>query len=144
MVTSTPYDVAAPWLAGLVVGAGGCTLIVLTLIISTIESLVMVLLKWDRFARSLWASLFMNIISAIFGMVFGLVALAFPDVSLIKRWYTLLAIAFVLSVLIEGGVLMLMKRGAVRQNWIVSLTANLSSYMFIILPFFVLLLYVSD
>jgi len=28
-----------------------------------------------------------------------------------------------------------MKRGAARQNWIVSLIANLVSYLFIILPF---------
>ena len=46
-----------------------------------------------------------------------------------------LVAAFVLSVLIEGCVLMLMKRGAARQNWIVSLIANLVSYLFIIHPF---------
>ena len=143
MITSTPYDVAAPWLAGLVIGMGGCTLTVLTLIISTIESLVMVLLKWGGFGRSLWDSMLMNITSAIFGMVFGIVALTFSDDSPLRHWYTLLAIAFVLSVLIEGGVLMLMKRSAARQNWIVSLIANLSSYIFNILPLFVLLLHDS-
>ena len=143
MVTSTPYDVAAPWLVGLLVGAGGCTLTVLTLIISTLESLVMVLLKWGRFGRSLWASLLMNITSGIVGMVFGIVVLTSPDDSSIRHWYTLLAVAFVLSVPIEGGVLMLMKRGAARQNWVVSLSANLASYIFIILPLFVLLLHDS-
>jgi hypothetical protein len=70
--------------------------------------------------------------------MFGLVALAFLDV-LIGDSNLVLAIAFVLSVLIEGGALMLMKRGATRQNWIASLTANLASYLFIILPLFVLL-----
>lgn len=38
---------------------------------------------------------------------------------------------------IEGGVLMLMKRSAARQNWIVSLIANLASYLLIILPSYI-------
>lgn len=131
MFASTPYDAAGPLVA---VGLGCILLIILTLIISTLESIVMFLLKWGRFGRSLWAALLMNITSTIF----GLVALAFSDV-LIGDSNNLLAIAFVLSVLIEGGVLMLMKRGAARQNWIMSLIANLASYIFIILPLFVLL-----
>lgn len=129
MFTSIPYDVGAPWVliaAVAIFGVGAA--IVLTLIISVVESIVMLLLKWDRFGRSLWASLLMNVTSTIFGGV--LVALGLFGGSFI--W---LAAAFVLSVLIEGGVLMLMKRGAARQNWIVSLIANLASYLFIILPF---------
>ena len=131
MFASTPYDAAGPLV---MVGLSCSLLIILTLIISTLESVVMFLLKWGRFSRSLWASLLMNIASTMF----GLVALAFLDV-LIGDSNLVLAIAFVLSVLIESGVLMLMKRGAARQNWIVSLTANLASYLFIILPLFVLL-----
>jgi hypothetical protein len=131
MFASTPYDAAGPLV---MVGLSCSLLIILTLIISTLESVVMFLLKWGRFSRSLWASLLMNIASTMF----GLVALAFLDV-LIGDSNLVLAIAFVLSVLIEGGVLMLMKRGATRQNWIASLTANLASYLFIILPLFVLL-----
>jgi len=131
MFASTPYDAAGPLV---MVGLSCSLLIILTLIISTLESVVMFLLKWGRFSRSLWASLLMNIASTMF----GLVALAFLDV-LIGDSNLVLAIAFLLSVLIEGGVLMLMKRGATRQNWIASLTANLASYLFIILPLFVLL-----
>lgn len=131
MFASTPYDAAGPLV---MVGLSCSLLIILTLIISTLESVVMFLLKWGRFSRSLWASLLMNIASTMF----GLVALAFLDV-LIGDSNLVLAIAFVLSVLIEGGALMLMKRGATRQNWIASLTANLASYLFIILPLFVLL-----
>jgi len=126
MFYSVPHDVAAPWLLIAVFSLGALT--VLTLIISVLESLVMLLLKWDKFGRSLWASLLMNVTSTIFGGV--LIALGLFGGSFI--W---LVAAFVLSVLIEGSVLMLMKRGAARQNWIVSLIANLVSYLFIILPF---------
>ncbi len=126
MFYSVPYDVAAPWLLIAVFSLGALT--VLTLIISVLESLVMLLLKWDKFGRSLWASLLMNVTSTIFGGV--LIAL-----GLFGGSYIWLAVAFVLSVLIEGGVLMLMKRGAACQNWIASLVANLVSYLLIILPF---------
>ena len=129
MFYSVPYDVGAPWVliaAVAIFGVGAA--IVLTLIISVVESIVMLLLKWDKFGRSLWASLLMNVTSTIFGGV--LIAL-----GLFGGSYIWLAVAFVLSVLIEGGVLMLMKRSAARQNWIVSLIANLVSYLFIILPF---------
>lgn len=131
MFYSVPYDVAAPWalIAAAVFSLGA--LIILILIISVLESIVMLLLKWDKFGRGLWASLLMNVTSTIFGGV--LIALGLFGGSFI--W---LAAAFTLSVLIEGGVLMLMKRGAARQNWIVSLIANLASYLFIILPFVLL------
>ena len=133
MFTSVPYDVGVPWVliaAAAVFSVGA--LIVLTLIISVVESIVMLLLKWDKFGRSVWASLLMNVTSTIFGGV--LIAL-----GLFSDSYIWLAVAFVLSVLIEGGVLMLMKRGAARQNWIASLVANLVSYLLIILPFSYLL-----
>lgn len=131
MFTSIPYDVAGPGvlLAAAVFSFGA--LIVLTLIISIIEAVVMLLLKWGKFGRSLWASLLMNVTSTIFGGV--LIAL-----GLFGGSYIWLAVAFVLSVLIEGGVLMLMKRDAARQNWIASLIANVASYLFIILPIILL------
>ena len=131
MFTSIPYDVAGPGvlLAAAIFSFGA--LIVLTLIISIVEAVVMLLLKWGKFGRSLWASLLMNVTSTIFGGMF--VALGWLNGS-----YIWLAPAFVLSVLIEGGVLMLMKRGAARQNWIASLLANVASYLFIILPILLL------
>lgn len=123
MFASIQYDVG-----GALVAAGGA-LIALTLIIAFLESIVMFLLKWDKFGRCLWVSFLMNVISTIFGGV-----LVVSDVLL--DTYIALAVTFVLSVLIEGGVMLLMKRGAARQNWIASLFANLVSYLFIIVPFF--------
>lgn len=128
MFYSIPYDVGGPWVLIAAAAFSLGALIILTLIISVVESLVMLLLKWDKFGRSLWASLLMNVTSTIFGGV--LIAL-----GLLGGSYIWLAAAFVLSVLVEGCVLMLIKRGAARQNWIVSLIANLVSYLFIILPF---------
>ena len=128
MHASLSFDVAGPGIlvAAAVFGFGA--LIALTLFISFAESIVMFLLKWDKYGRSLLASLLMNVTSTIFGGI--LVAIGALYSSFI--W---LAVAFVLSVLIEGGILLLVKRGAARQNWIASLLSNIVSYVLIILPF---------
>ncbi len=128
MHASLSFDVAGPGIlvAAAVFGFGA--LVALTLFISFAESIVMFLLKWDKYGRSLLASLLMNVTSTIFGGI--LVAIGALYSSFI--W---LAVAFVLSVLIEGGILLLMKRGAARQNWIASLLSNIVSYVLIILPF---------
>lgn len=131
MFTSIPFDVAGPGVLIAIAAFSIVALIVLTLLITIAEAIVMLLLKWDKFGRSLWASLLMNITSTIFGGV--LIALGVLGGS-----YAWLVAAFVLSVLIEGGVLMLMKRGAVRQNLLASLIANLASYLVIILPIILL------
>ena len=131
MFTSIPFDVAGPGVLIAIAAFSIVALIVLTLIITIAEAIVMLLLKWDKFGRSLWASLLMNVTSTIFGGV--LIALGVLGGS-----YAWLVAAFVLSVLIEGGVLMLMKRGEVRQNLLTSLIANLTSYLVIILPIILL------
>ncbi len=131
MLTSIPFDVAGPGVLLAIAAFSIGALIVLTLIITVAEAIVMLLLKWDKFGRSLWASLLMNVTSTIFGGV--LIAL-----GLLGGSYIWLVAAFVLSVLIEGGVLMLMKRGEVRKNLLTSLIANLASYLVIILPIILL------
>ena len=131
MFTSIPFDVAGPGVLIAIAAFSIVALIVLTLIITIAEAIVMLLLKWDKFGRSLLASLLMNVTSTIFGGV--LIALGVLGGS-----YAWLVAAFVLSVLIEGGVLMLMNRGAVRQNLLTSLIANLASYLVIILPIILL------
>ena len=131
MFTSIPFDVAGPGVLIAIAAFSIVALIVLTLLITVAEAIVMLLLKWDKFGRSLWASLLMNVTSTIFGGV--LIALGVLGGS-----YAWLVAAFVLSVLIEGGVLMLMKRGEVRKNLLTSLIANLASYLAIILPIILL------
>lgn len=131
MFTSIPFDVAGPGVLIAIAAFSIVALIVLTLLITVAEAIVMLLLKWDKFGRSLWASLLMNVTSTIFGGV--LIAL-----GLLGGSYIWLVAAFILSVLIEGGVLMLMKRGEVRKNLLTSLIANLASYLVIILPILLL------
>ena len=106
-------------------------LIIPTLIMSVIEAVVMLLLKWDKFGYSLQISLLMNVTSTIFGI--GSVLVGTMEFNNGFLTWSAVAIAFLLSVLIEGGILMLMKLDAARLNWIVSLTANVASYLLIIL-----------
>ena len=128
MQASILYDTGA---ALFLFGAG---LFLFTLIISVIEAVVMLFLKWGKFWRSLWVSLLMNVTSTIFGIVGARVGfLSFSSYSF--KWLPIV-IAFLLSVLIEAGVLILAKRGATRLNWLVSFTANISSYLLVILPLF--------
>lgn len=106
-------------------------LIIFILIISMIETGVMVLLKWGDFWKSSRVSLEMNVASTILGM--GGVLVSTWGLDKFSLWLAI-AIAFFLSVLIEGGILMLTKRDAPYLNWAVSLIANIASYAFVILP----------
>jgi hypothetical protein len=120
------YNVGA---ALVTVGVG---LIISTLLISLIEAAVMFLLKWDKFGKCLWVSLLVNVISTVFGIGGAMVG-SYGFFTNTSIWLAVV-IAFILSVLIEGLLLMLVKRGETRLNWFVSLVANGVSYLFIILP----------
>ena len=126
MFASITHDVAGP---GLVLALGGAALVVLTSIIIMVEFVVLLLMKWDRVWRSLLASFLMNVTSSIFGGVLAVVAN-----GLFQSVWIFAIVSFILSVVIEAGVLMLMKRGSARQNWIAALAANLVSYLLVIIP----------
>jgi len=122
-----PFDVAGP---GLLAAAGASLLILclVSLVIIIMESLVLWQLRWAGYKRSLMGAFVMNLATTILGA--GVV------------WFTLqlgywgLLIDLVLSVLVEGGVLMLFKRGSSRENLIAALTANAASYLLVILPLY--------
>jgi hypothetical protein len=100
--------------------------IVAYLVIFLIESIVLRLLKWGTFRRSLLVSLLMNLPSTLVG--FLLIWLAgFSRLNRLGGWLVLPTWA--LSVAIEGGVLVLMNREGGRQNWTASLAANTASYV---------------
>lgn len=124
MHASILYDV------GGVLVAWGLGLIIPTLIISIIEAVVMLLFKWATFWRSLWVSLIMNALSTLFGIGSVLLFSISSDNSI----WSAVFMAFLLSIIIEGGVLLLAKRGATRLNWLVSLVANSASYLLVIFP----------
>jgi len=130
MYTISPYDVGGPGVL-LVTGLLSISaLTILTVIIAIIEAIVMLLFRWDKFRRSLMVSLLMNAVSTVIGS--GLILV-------FKGSFAWLAIAFILSVLIEGEILFWMKRGMACRNCLVSLAANLASYMLVLLPISLLL-----
>ncbi|MGB3714512.1 MAG: hypothetical protein WA996_08800 [Candidatus Promineifilaceae bacterium] len=103
--------------------------IVAYLALSLLESIVLRLLKWGTFWRSLLASLLMNLPSTLVGI--WLVWLAgFSRLNRLGIW--LIPAAWALSVAIEGGVLVLMKRDGGRQNWMAALAANTASYLLLL------------
>ena len=124
------FDVAGPGVLLFMVGAGLGGLCILTLVITLLEAIVLLLLKWGSFGRSLAAALVMNLVTTMIG--FGMLVFMKGDAV-----YLGLLLDFLLSILIEGGVLMLFRRGAARANWIASLNANAASYLIIILPIFI-------
>jgi len=103
--------------------------IVAYLALSLLESIVLRLLKWGTFWRSLLASLLMNLPSTLVG--FCLIWLA-GFLRLNRLGILLIPVAWALSVAIEGGVLVLMKRDGGRQNWMAALAANTASYLLLL------------
>ncbi len=125
--SSVFFDVVSVW----VMLAFGALLAAIFLIAAILlESLVLKLLKWKSYRPSLWASLLMNLASALIGGPLMLYLDADPIVAL--------PIAWAVSVIIEGGVLVLMKRGGGRQNWTAAIVANLASYALLVVPLMVL------
>lgn len=114
------WDVAGP---EIIVAFGAGMFLVAAPFIGLAEAVVLRLLKWNTFWRSLLDSLLMNLASTLLGvciLTFGL----FTD----SVWFGLL-VSGALSVLIEGGVLTLLKRHPMRQTWLAALLVNLVSYL---------------
>ncbi len=104
--------------------------IVAYLALSLLESIVLRLLKWGTFWRSLLASLLMNLPSTLVG--FWLMGWLDGVSRLNRLGIWLIPAAWALSVAIEGGVLVLMKRDGGRQNWVAALAANTASYLLLL------------
>jgi hypothetical protein len=128
--------------------AGGLTAgVTVFLPIVLIESLVLWRLRWGSFRRSLVDSFIINIASTLCGLVFFVMFtltlfqctrvpasdglhtvnscdwLVSPLLGLVALW--------ALTVAIEGGVLLLLKRHARRQTGIAALVSNAASYALI-------------
>lgn len=126
MFASPVFDVAGP---GVFLIAGGLAFAVFSFGTLVIETLVLWLLKWDTIGRSLLAAFLMNLASTILGIVlFGLSILG-------VSFFSIVFLGFLLSFLVEGGILMLIKKGAARQNWIASVVANVASYGLLLIGF---------
>lgn len=115
-----PFDVAPPGLAE-TYNLGIFTSIFLLFIIIVVEALVLRLLRWGPTRRVIGVSALMNIASVIFGVFVA-------NIFINDVWLGLF-VSWILSILIEGLVLILLNPGQNRQNWIASLAANTISYI---------------
>jgi hypothetical protein len=135
-------DVAAGpaiFLFGIVAG------VVLVFVIALVEAIVLRLLRWAGFWRALLDSFAMNLVSTLAGLVLNAFVADFYQSCgydparggrycdwLMSPWSLLLA-AGLLSVLIEGGVLLLLRRRPAGETWRAALAANVASYALIAL-----------
>ena len=112
------------------------------------EAGVLYLLDYCPFFRSLLVSAVMNVTSTLFGVV---LALLFPHNSnfidsrggvysadgIITLFY--LVLAYLLSIIIEGRVMILLKPDIGKPLWLVCWSANTVSYVLVVLPLLLLL-----
>jgi hypothetical protein len=119
-------DVATPGMVILTLGLGLIALILLTLLVALVEGVVLTLFKWNNFRRSLLASLIANVVSSLAGGVLLIFLQEFP-----VNW---MFIALLLSIAIEGAILVKIQPGSSRRTWPLCLLANLASYLLLILP----------
>ena len=118
---------------------------VVVLVIALLETIVLVLLGWAGFGRSLIDSLLMNVASTLVGLVLAALAPGLYEscgygpagsgswcAGLVSPW-SLLVLSAALTVLVEGGVLLLLRRHPPRETWRAALACNAVSYMCIAL-----------
>lgn len=117
-------------LFGLVAG------VVIVFVIALVEAAVLRGLRWAGFGRSLIDSLAMNFTSAVVGLLLNAFSADLyqscgysPERGgrfcdwLISPW-ALLALTWLLSVLVEGAVLLLLRRRSARETWTAALAAT--------------------
>jgi hypothetical protein len=116
-----PLDVIGP---GIVValGVGGAVAAMLLVVVVVVEAVILRLMRWGTLWRSLRASFVMNLVSGVAG-VFIVGAAVLGGVP---AW---VLVTYVLTLVLEGAVLMLFKRGHVRQNVLAVLVANTVTYV---------------
>jgi hypothetical protein len=115
------FDVGGPGLLLVLLAGGAIALVIALVVIVAVETAVLFVSKWGTFRASLVASLVMNVAS-------GIVGFAVAPLFTLNVWVALIA-SLALSILIEGGILMLFKRGAAGLNWRTSLIANTVTYI---------------
>jgi hypothetical protein len=119
----TTADTGAGWLF-FYLGVGLIAAAVLLFIIIFIEALVLRGLKWGSFRLSFIDSLVINLTSATFGVIF-----LFISIPLLNRGVGIALLVFLpLTVLIEGGMLTLLKRHPWRKTWVATIAINVVSY----------------
>ena len=125
-MSNIPFDVAGPGvlLVGLGVGLG--LLVAWYLVVIVIEAVVLLVMRWAGFWRSLLAAFLMNTLTTLVGFL-----LAGAFLLTYERWVWVAAylVAWLLSVVMEWGVLALMDRTKIRRAFAASLVANIITYL---------------
>jgi len=114
------------------IGAGLGVAVLWFVAVVVIEAIVLTLMRWGRFWRSLRASLAMNAVTTVIGFFLVGALLGLPP----ALW---VAAAFVASVVLEWGVLDRMQHQPGRRALVVSLVANVVTYVPLIVILFPLL-----
>ena len=120
------FDVITPGLTFLALSLGGVALCLVTILVALVEGVVLTLFKWNNFPRSLLGSGIANLVS---GLAAGALLIFLQKLPVI--W---MGIAFLLSILIEGAILLKIQPESGRRTWLVALVANIASYAILILP----------
>lgn len=121
---SVNLDVAGPALVfafGVIFGG------ILVAVILTVETLILWRLRWASFWRALLGAFLANLASGILGFLWFSVYLVREEPPGLLFYIG----AFLLSILVEAGVLMLLKRNAQPENWRAALIINIASYALI-------------
>ncbi len=121
-------EVAGPSVPVLIIGA-----IVLLLGIPLIEAGVYLALKWGNFKRSYKDAFLVNFVTTLVGF---LLAALLPNLirdNPLSSPSAFLVAAFILSVLIEGAILVRLKRQAAGRTWLVAVASNVVSYALLLI-----------
>lgn len=121
-------DLAGPSLPIVIIG-----LIVLFLGIPLIEAVVYMAFKWGNFKRSYKDAFLVNLITTIVGFILIAVQPSLSRGNALNTPSGFLMVAFGLSVLIEGAVLLRLKRHPARQTWLVAIASNVVSYALLLI-----------
>jgi len=97
-------------------------------LILLVESVTLQLLGWEPFKGSLRSALWMNLISTPFSILLLSRVPRMGAAAVLAAWF--------LSVVVEGVVLSRLRPGSKGYPWLVSILANIASYLILIGPAF--------
>lgn len=121
LVLSPGWDVAGPGLFA-ALGAGVAGIVVGAILIVLVEGVILRFMGWGPFGRALLSAFLMNLVSALAGLLYA------PLVFQINGIVWVIG-AFILSVLIEGGVLAWHRKAPYRRALLPVLVSNVVTYV---------------
>ncbi|MCZ7551078.1 MAG: hypothetical protein B6D39_03010 [Anaerolineae bacterium UTCFX2] len=126
MQSISPLDVALPGVALKTAVLGALALVMIFILVVFVESVVLQLIGWGNLRESLRGAFWMNLASTAAGFLLLVAVNRLAVFGLILSWAC--------SVLIEGLVLRRFWRQKKPSHWYAALSANLVSYLLLIVP----------